>query len=131
MSVEHRDLEVFLTLADELHFGRTAERLHVSTARVSQTLRKLERQVGVPLFERTSRRVALTPVGRQLRDDVGPAFRQIQDGVQRAVTAGRDVTGLLRVGFFRAAASQFVLETAERFQAGATPTATCRSRRAN
>jgi hypothetical protein len=54
--VEQRDVEIFLTLAEELHFGRTAERLHVSTARVSQSIAKWERRVGVPLFERTSRR---------------------------------------------------------------------------
>jgi len=115
--MEHRDIEIFLALADELHFGRTAERLHVSTARVSQTIKKLETRVGVPLFERTSRRVALTPVGRRLRDDLGPAYGQIRDGIERAITAGREVRGVLRVGFFRAAASQFILEAAERFQA--------------
>jgi hypothetical protein len=44
----------------ELHFGRSAQRLHVTTGRVSQTIRQLERRVGVPLFERASRRVELT-----------------------------------------------------------------------
>jgi DNA-binding transcriptional LysR family regulator len=51
--VEQRDIEIFLTLAEELHFGRTAERLHVSTARVSQTIKKLERRIGAALFERS------------------------------------------------------------------------------
>ena len=46
--MEQRDIEIFLTLAEELHFGRTAERLHVSTARVSQSIAKWERRVGVP-----------------------------------------------------------------------------------
>jgi DNA-binding MarR family transcriptional regulator len=55
-TVEQRDIEIFLTLADELHFGRAAERLHVSTARVSQTIKKMERRIGAPLFERSSRR---------------------------------------------------------------------------
>jgi hypothetical protein len=49
--VERRDIEIFLTLVEELHFGRTAERLHVSTARVSQSIRKWERRVGAPPFE--------------------------------------------------------------------------------
>jgi DNA-binding transcriptional LysR family regulator len=44
--VEQRDIEIFLILAEELHFGRTTERLHVSTARVSQTISKLERRIG-------------------------------------------------------------------------------------
>src|SRR5262249_59918861 len=45
---EQRDIEIFLTLAEELHFGRTAERLHVSTARVSQSIAKWERRGGGP-----------------------------------------------------------------------------------
>jgi DNA-binding transcriptional LysR family regulator len=64
------ELEAFLTLAEELHFGRTAARLHVSTARISQTIRSLELRVGVRLFERTSRRVSLLPVGQQLLEDL-------------------------------------------------------------
>ncbi len=65
-NARRQELESFLVLAEELHFGRTAERLRVSTAQVSQTIRKLERRIGVPLFTSTSRRVELTPVGRQL-----------------------------------------------------------------
>lgn len=53
--LERHELDVFLTPAEELHFGRTAERLRVSTARVSQTVQRLERRIGVPLFNRTSR----------------------------------------------------------------------------
>jgi len=71
--IERHEAEAFLALPEELHFGRTAERLHVSAARVSQTIRRLERRVGVPLFRRTSRRVELTPVGRQLHDETRPA----------------------------------------------------------
>jgi len=115
--VESRDIEIFLTLAEELHFGRTAERLHVTTARVSQSIRKWERRVGVALFERSSRRVALTPVGRQLRGDIGPAYQQVLAGIERAVTAGREIRGLLRVGFFSAAGGQFVVEVADAFSA--------------
>jgi DNA-binding transcriptional LysR family regulator len=114
--VEQRDIEIFLTLADELHFGRTAERLHVSTARVSQTIKQLERRIGAPLFERTSRRVELTPIGHRLQDDLRPAYDQIQAGVERAIAAARGVSGALRVGFVGAAAGQFVLEVAEAFQ---------------
>lgn len=115
VGVEQRDTEIFLTLADELHFGRTAERLHVSTARVSQTIKKMERRIGAPLFERTSRRVELTPIGRRLHDDLRPAYQQIQQGLDRAINAARGVRGVLRVGFFGAAAGRFVLEVAEAF----------------
>jgi DNA-binding transcriptional LysR family regulator len=115
--LEQRDIEIFLALADELHFGRTAARLQVSTARVSQTIRQLELRIGALLFERTSRRVALTPIGRRLRDDLSHAYRQIQEGIDRAVDAARGVTGVLRVGFVGAPAGQFVLEVAEVFKA--------------
>jgi DNA-binding transcriptional LysR family regulator len=115
--VEQRDIEIFLTLADELHFGRAAERLHVSTARVSQTIKKLERRIGAPLFERTSRRVELTPIGGRLRDGLRPAYAQIQDSIDRAMTAARGVVGTLRVGFIGAASGRFVLEVAEAFRA--------------
>lgn len=115
--MEQRDIEIFLMLADELHFGRAAERLYVSTARVSQTIKKLERRIGAPLFERTSRRVELTPIGRRLGDELRPAYQQIQDASDRAMTAAGGVRGTLRVGFVGAATGRFVLEVAEAFRA--------------
>jgi DNA-binding transcriptional LysR family regulator len=115
--VEQREIEIFLTLADELHFGRTAERLHVSTARISQTIKKLERRIGAPLFERTSRRVELTPIGRRLGDELRPAYQQIRDAIGRAMAAAGGVWGTLRVGFIGAATGKFVLEVAEVFRA--------------
>lgn len=113
--LERHELEAFLTLAEELHFGRTAERLHLSTARVSQTIAKLERRVGLPLFNRTSRRVELSSVGRQLEEDVRPAWTQITSAVERAVDAGRGRTGILRVAFVGAAGGQLLAGAAELF----------------
>ncbi|MCF2532084.1 LysR family transcriptional regulator [Yinghuangia soli] len=97
--MERHEMEIFLTLAEELHFGRTAERLHLSGAMVSQTLKKVERRLGGPLFERTSRRVALTPLGSQLYADLRPHFDAIQEAVSRAASAARGIEGVLRVGF--------------------------------
>ncbi|MEU5216733.1 LysR family transcriptional regulator [Streptomyces sp. NPDC020807] len=97
--LERYELEAFLTLAEELHFGRTAERLGVSTGRVSQTVKKLERRVGTPLFVRTSRSVRLTPVGQRLYEDLLPAYRQLREAVTRATEAGRGLHGTLRTGF--------------------------------
>ncbi|GAB2970093.1 LysR family transcriptional regulator [Saccharothrix stipae] len=113
--MERRDLEVFLALAEELHFSRTAERLHVSQARVSQSVKQLERRIGAPLFERTSRRVALTPIGHRLRDDLAPAYRQIVDGIARAVEAARG-TSLVRVGFEAPAVADLVGDVLDRFR---------------
>jgi DNA-binding transcriptional LysR family regulator len=114
--LERHELDAFVTLAEELHFGRTAQRLGVSTTRISQTIRKLERRVGVPLFTRTSRRVHLTAVGRQLYDDVQPAWVQIEAGLRRAVEAGRGMAGKLRVGFVGAAGGQLMVRVTEVFQ---------------
>ena len=96
--VELRDIEIFLTLAEELHFGRTADRLHVSQARVSQSIAKQERRIGARLFARTSRRVELTPIGAQLRDDLSAGYQQILDGTRAATAAARGSTSTLALG---------------------------------
>jgi len=70
-------METFLAVADELHFGRAAERLHMTTSGASQAIRSLERWIGGPLFERTSRRVRLTALGQQLLDGLKPAYAEI------------------------------------------------------
>ena len=115
--LERYELEAFLTLAEELHFGRTAEQMHVSTARVSQTIQKLERRVGAPLFNRTSRRVELTPIGSRLYDDLEPAREMIVAGLDRAIRSGRGITGTLHVGFVGAAGGQLLSDAAELLQA--------------
>ncbi|MCA5894209.1 LysR family transcriptional regulator [Isoptericola sp. NEAU-Y5] len=92
-----RDIEIFLTLADELHFGRTAERLHVSPARVSQAISRQERRMGTTLFERTSRRVELTAVGARLRDDLRQGYELIQSGIAAASRSDERPEGTLRL----------------------------------
>ncbi|MFF7178034.1 LysR substrate-binding domain-containing protein [Streptomyces sp. NPDC008121] len=95
--MELRDIEIFLVLAEELHFGRTAQRLHVSQARVSQAIKKQERRIGAELFSRTSRTVSLTEVGRQFRDDLQPVYAGLHDSLERAQLAARGITAQLRV----------------------------------
>nr|WP_236646771.1 LysR family transcriptional regulator [Micromonospora acroterricola] len=95
---ELRDIEIFLTLAEELHFTRTAERLHVTQARVSQAIKKQERRIGAALFERNNRHVALTPIGQRLVADIQPMYRGLCDGMDRARLAARGKTGVLRIG---------------------------------
>lgn len=97
--MELRDIEIFLTLAEELHFGRTAERLHVSQARISQAISQQERRLGALLFNRANRRVVrLTAVGRQLRDDLRPVYAGLHDSLERARLAAQGITAVLRVG---------------------------------
>ncbi|MET8213385.1 LysR family transcriptional regulator, partial [Streptomyces sp. NPDC005373] len=97
--MERQEIEIFLTLAEELHFGRTAERVGVSQSRVSQTIARVERRIGAKLFERSSRRVTMTAIGEQLRDGIGPAQRCIEEEIAKATAAGRGITGTLRIGF--------------------------------
>lgn len=96
--METRDIKILLTLAEELHFGRAAERLHLSQARVSQVIQKLERRIGAPLFQRTSRRVTLTPIGRRLCQDLQQAHDLIQTSLARAEAAALNTGQALRLG---------------------------------
>ncbi|MCX4554004.1 LysR family transcriptional regulator [Streptomyces sp. NBC_01387] len=104
--MELRDIEIFLTLAEELHFGRTADRLHVSQARVSQVIAKQERRIGARLFARSSRRVELTPIGAQLREDLSVGYQRILDGTRAATATARGATSTLTLGLHGAQAHE-------------------------
>lgn len=97
--MEMRWIEAFLAVAEELHFGRAAERLHMAQSPLSQTIKKLEKHVGAPLFDRTTRAVTLTSAGHAFlphaRRIVGEA-----DLAMRATRAGPgEVYGRVRLGF--------------------------------
>jgi DNA-binding transcriptional LysR family regulator len=95
--VELRELRVFLTLAEELHFGRTAERLGISQPSVSEAIRLLERRIGTRLFERTSRSVRLTPAGADLRQRLNPAIETLDRALAETHAAVNGVAGVLRI----------------------------------
>lgn len=114
--MERYEIEAFLTVAEELHFGRTAERLGVSTGRISQIISRLERRVGAALFDRTSRSVSLTTIGARFEQDLRPGYEQVQTALERAIMAARGFEGPLRVGFLSAAAGALVLEAARAYR---------------
>jgi DNA-binding transcriptional LysR family regulator len=87
--VELRQLEAFVAVATELHFGRAAERLHMAPSTVSEIIRRLERELGTPLFTRTTRRVAMTSAGAELL----ARSKIILDEVAAADAAVRRVAG--------------------------------------
>ena len=93
------ELRAFLVAADELHFGRAAERLRVSPSRVSQLVRSLENRVGASLFERTTRRVELTPVGAHLYADLTRVYEDLLASMGRAQSAARGLSGKVTVGY--------------------------------
>ncbi len=97
--VELRELRIFLVLADELHFGRTAERVGISQPGVSEAVRILESRLGVKVFDRTSRRVRLTPAGEGLKCGLVPALAALDRALAETSELSHAVRGLLRVGF--------------------------------
>ncbi|MFI9155534.1 LysR family transcriptional regulator [Streptomyces sp. NPDC053367] len=109
------ETEVLLTLAEELHFGRTAQRLRLTTSQVSRTVKSLERRLGTALFTRTSRVVALTSIGAALVADLQPHVRGMDAAIRKAVAAGRGVHSTLKVAFLGAAAGQLLLKAVALF----------------
>ena len=92
--VELRRLQYFAVLAEELHFRRAAERLHIAQPGLTQQIRVLERELGAVLFERSTAGVTLTDAGRALRDEGVPLLREVERvaALVRAAAEGRTRT---------------------------------------
>ena len=86
MDLDLRKLRYFRALADELHFGRAAEELHIAQPVLSRQIRALEHDLGAALFTRDRHGVLLTDAGRQLLADAGPLLASA-DAVRRRVSA--------------------------------------------
>lgn len=97
--MELRQLKYFVAVAEDLHFRRAAERLHVAQPAVSEQVRKLELDLGVRLFERTHRCVLLTDAGVALLDEARRLLRQTQVARQAAVGATGRAAMRLRIGY--------------------------------
>ncbi len=95
--MEVRQLQIFCTLAEELNFTRTAERVHTVQSNVTAQIKALEEELGVPLFDRLGRRVALTDAGRRFQPFAAQALAVMEQG-QRTVQAGSEPCGPLRIG---------------------------------
>ena len=93
--MELRLLRYFVAVAEELHFARAAERLHIAAPSLSQQIKALEASLGTPLFVRDRRHVELTPAGRMLLPDA----REILELAARAQRRLAATTGPLRVGY--------------------------------
>ena len=94
-----RHLRYFLAVAEEGHFGRAAERLHIVQPALSMQIRALEMELGATLFERTSRRVLLTEAGALFRAEAERTVQQAARAKDVAQRAGRGEVGSVRIGF--------------------------------
>jgi DNA-binding transcriptional LysR family regulator len=92
--LETRQLRYFVALAEELNFGRAATRLDMAQPPLTRAIRELERQLGVPLFIRTTRQVTLTPAGEVLLGDARAALDAVSAAARRARHAGEPAPAL-------------------------------------
>ena len=102
--MELRELRSFAAVAEDLHFGRAAGRLHLAPSAVSQHVARLERELGAALLARTSRSVTLTAAGEALLPEARRALRAVAAGASAARRAAAGTTGRLRMGFVDSAA---------------------------
>jgi DNA-binding transcriptional LysR family regulator len=97
--VELRHLRYFVAVAEEEHFGRAAERLHVVQPAITRQVRQLEEEIGCALFERLKRGVRLTEAGRSFREEAVQLLLQLERGIDRTRLVAQGKVGRLRVGF--------------------------------
>jgi len=115
--MELRQLRYFVAVAEELHFRRAAERLHISQPPLSQQIRALEDELGFALLIRTRRRVQLTPAGEAFLRDARALLGELDGAVATARRIDAGQTGRLRIGFVGSALLSIVPGTVERFRA--------------
>jgi DNA-binding transcriptional LysR family regulator len=96
---ELRQLRQFVAVAEELHFGRAAQRLHMTQPPLTQAVRALEGELGTLLFERTRRSVALTPAGDALLEHARKLLKSADELPRLVRAAGEGHSGRLRLGF--------------------------------
>jgi DNA-binding transcriptional LysR family regulator len=115
--VELRHLRYFVAVAEELHFGRAAARLHLAQPPLSRQIRQLEVELGVPLFERSKRHVRLTDAGAVFLVEARAVLAAAEQAAQAARRAARGEVGQLTVGFIGAASYSVLPGIVQAFRA--------------
>ena len=115
--MEFRQLQLFIAVAEELHFGRAAVRVGMAQPPLSQQIRRLEADLGVSLLTRTSRRVALTAAGAQLLEGARELLSRRAELKNAVRLVARGETGILRLGFTPSSAFGILPDIIRRFRA--------------
>jgi DNA-binding transcriptional LysR family regulator len=113
--MEIRTLKQFIAVAEELHFGRAAERLHMSQPPLSYAIKRLEQELRVKLFERDKKHVAITPAGRIFLERAYSVLEQLQIAVEDVQAAEQGAIGRLVVGYTDEYEMRILPETVARF----------------
>lgn len=114
--MEFRQLKYFITLAEELHFGRAAERLHLSQPALSKQIQALEDDLEIQLFERTKHQVKLTSAGKYLLETAHRVLHDTEQGIQVAKKLTKGEIGLLRIGVTTPALYSIVPELLRKYR---------------
>lgn len=114
--MEIRHLRYFAAVAEQLHFGRAAQQLHISQPPLSQQIRSLEEEIGVQLLFRTKRRVELTEAGKVFLKEAQFILEHVNHAVQTAQRSSRGETGRLVVGFVMSASCSVLPEILRLFR---------------
>lgn len=115
--MELRHLRYFVAVAEELSFTRAAERLRIAQPPLSAQIRRLERELGVELFDRSRRAIRLTDAGALLLDEARRLLVQVDQALRATQRAGTGETGRLTVGFVPAASNAALPERLRTFRA--------------
>ena len=116
MTVELHHLRHFAAVAEELHFGRAADRLGMTQPPLSQSIKRLEAALGVTLFERSRRKVALTAAGRVFQAEAVRTLAQADAAIRLTRRAASEEIAQLRIGFVSAALYRLLPDVLRRFR---------------
>ncbi|HEY7804999.1 MAG TPA: LysR family transcriptional regulator [Orrella sp.] len=116
MAIEFRHLKYFVVLAEELHFGRAAKRLHISQPPLSFNIKQLEESLGVQLLIRSSKGVRLTPAGHAFRQSAIGLLAHAEAASTEAREVAAGVTSRVRIGFVGSMLYRGLSERLQRFQ---------------
>lgn len=115
--MELRQLRYFVAVAEELHFGRAAKRLFISQPALSFDIRKFEEALGVQLFSRTNKTVALTNAGEVLLGEARRLLLQAAEAERLTARSASGLAGRLRIGFVHSMLYRGLPDAVRRFEA--------------